>query len=117
MLESWRGKGFTGLELVGFDIFNVLGANCMLNVIHKDKQNGEKKAVISSVTPIPRGIQKLEPENGIIYFSFEDDSEIPEQAPKWIKDTIMQSREMNEGAGQQTEYEYEPPQEPDGIPF
>jgi len=121
ILESWRGRGFTNQELIAFDIFTVLGANCMLNVIHKPKKDGGPKAVISSVTPLPKGIQKLEPENEIIYFSFEDGGEIPEATPKWIKDSIMQSREMNE-QGQQNDWAYDPPDEPaihgdEDIPF
>jgi hypothetical protein len=67
ILESWRGRGFTNQELIGFDIFSVLKANCMLNIIHKPKQNGDTKAVISSVTPIPKGIQQIQKTELLIF--------------------------------------------------
>jgi len=34
-LESWRGKSFTATELEGFDLKNLLGVDCQLQVIHK----------------------------------------------------------------------------------
>lgn len=33
-LEAWRGKKFTAEELEGFDLSNVLGAYCMIQVVH-----------------------------------------------------------------------------------
>lgn len=36
-LENWRGKKFTPAELEGFDLKNVLGAYCMIQVVH-DKE-------------------------------------------------------------------------------
>lgn len=35
-LEAWRGKKFTQEELDGFDLGNVLGAYCMIQVVHSD---------------------------------------------------------------------------------
>lgn len=56
-LTSWRGKEFTADELKGFDLDNLIGANCFVNVIHK-----EGKARVSSVTPLPKGMEKMLPE-------------------------------------------------------
>lgn len=58
-LTSWRGKEFTKEELRGFDIENLVGANCMLNVI--SKEDGKPK--ISSVASLPKGLPKITPEN------------------------------------------------------
>ncbi len=33
-LEAWRGKKFTTEELQGFDLGNVLGSYCMIQVVH-----------------------------------------------------------------------------------
>lgn len=92
-LESWRGKVFTPEELEGFDVYNVLGASCQLNIIHNEK---DKKvyANISSIVPAPKGT-KLEPENPTMIFSFEDYPEkgIPEGTPDWIKEIIKDSQE------------------------
>lgn len=35
-LEAWRGRKFTAAELEGFDIGSVLGAYCMLQVVHDE---------------------------------------------------------------------------------
>ena len=35
-LESWRGKKFSEEELKGFDLANVLGAYCMIQVVHDE---------------------------------------------------------------------------------
>lgn len=50
-LESWRGRAFTEQELAGFDLKNVLGVPCLVNVIHND--NGYAK--ITNVSPLPKG--------------------------------------------------------------
>jgi len=55
-LESWRGKAFTDEQAEKFDITNLLGVPCMLNIIHKTSKKGKDYAVISSITPIPRGL-------------------------------------------------------------
>src|SRR5690242_4836503 len=34
-LESWRGKGFTRDEEMGFDVEKLIGANCLINVTHR----------------------------------------------------------------------------------
>lgn len=35
-LEAWRGKKFTKEELEGFDLSTVLGAYCMIQVVHSE---------------------------------------------------------------------------------
>lgn len=35
-LEAWRGKAFTAEELQGFDLSTVLGAYCMVQVVHDE---------------------------------------------------------------------------------
>lgn len=35
-LEAWRGKKFTAEELEGFDLNTVLGAYCMIQVVHSE---------------------------------------------------------------------------------
>lgn len=53
-LESWRGKPFTAEELQGFDLDQLIGANCLLNVI-EDKE----KAKISAISPLVKGMPKI----------------------------------------------------------
>ena len=67
-LTSWRGKEFTAEELKGFKINKLLGANCMLNVIHQD--NGKPK--VSAVTSVPKNLPKIDPET-------------VQSTPEWVK--------------------------------
>ena len=91
-LESWRGRGFTFEEEQGFDISKLLGINCLLNIIHTEK---DKKvyANIASVTPLIKSMEKKEAENPLIWFSLEDHPEIPDGIPEWIVKIIHKSEE------------------------
>lgn len=105
ILESWRGRGFTQSELNGFDLSSILGVNCQINVIHKTKQDGSKRAVIGSIMPLSKGMKKFDPENDLIYFSFEEHGrEITGNVPDGIKAMIMRSKEWNETGQQQDEW-------------
>lgn len=61
-LEAWRGRVFTEEELRGFDIRNVLGKSCSLDVIHKSGKDPAKKfARIGSVQALPAGVPAYQP--------------------------------------------------------
>jgi hypothetical protein len=62
-LESWRGRPFTEEELRGFDLEAVLGANCLLNLVHETSKQGRTYANIKAIMPLPKGMQKIQPEN------------------------------------------------------
>ena len=57
-LQSWRGKPFTQEEMRKFDLKNILGAWCMLNVIERQGQNGSTYANVDGVTPVPSIIKQ-----------------------------------------------------------
>jgi hypothetical protein len=57
-LESWRGRKFTTEELKGFDVENVLGANCQINVVHATKE-GKTYANIASIVPQAKGQARM----------------------------------------------------------
>ena len=57
-LQSWRGKPFNDDEMKKFDLANVLGAWCMLNVIERQGQNGNTYANVAGVTPVPAMIKQ-----------------------------------------------------------
>lgn len=102
MLESWRGRQFTAQELEGFDMANVIGANCFLNVVHANGK-GEKAnrvyANVAAVNPLPKGTNKLKPENPTLVFSMDDFKgpvTIPVAVPEWITALIIQSDEYQQ---------------------
>jgi hypothetical protein len=57
-LQAWRGKAFTQEEMRKFDLQNILGAWCMLNIIERQGQNGITYSNVSSVTPVPSVIKQ-----------------------------------------------------------
>lgn len=57
-LQSWRGRPFSEEEMHKFDLANVLGAWCMLNVIERQGQNGNTYSNVAGVTPVPAMIKK-----------------------------------------------------------
>lgn len=57
-LNSWRGRSFTEDELKGFDILAIVGAPCMLNIIHKKSKDGTKTyEEIATITPVMKGLE------------------------------------------------------------
>ena len=57
-LQSWRGRPFTAEEVRRFDLKNILGAWCMLNVIEREGQNGNTYSNVDGVTPVPSMIKQ-----------------------------------------------------------
>lgn len=102
MLESWRGKKFTEKELETFDVKNLLGVSCMVNVSHKEKKAGGTRAVVANVSPLPKGMEKGQPAGDILYVALEPDLfdvEAFDTLSDWFKEKIRSSPEfaaMNE---------------------
>ena len=96
-LEAWRGRPFNAEELSGFDLRNVLGASCMLQVMHKQgsgKNAGKTYANVSNIMPAR---EKLTGENPVQWYSMEEGGEIPKNIPDWLRKQIDASNEMKGG--------------------
>jgi hypothetical protein len=116
-LISWRGRDFTPEQLEGFNIKNVLGANCLVNVIHVTKGN-KTYANVSAVAKLPKGMTAKEATYKLWYDMDEGVENIPEGIPDWIKDKIKKSKEwMSLGSNETPPDDYEPPVEDLDIPF
>jgi hypothetical protein len=85
-LESWRSKAFTEDERRGFDVAKLLGAPCMLNVIHADK-NGKTYANIASIGALPKGTAKPESKVGLLLYDDEHDGNF-EKLPEWLQKKV-----------------------------
>lgn len=61
-LESWRGRAFTDDELQGWDVETVIGAPCMLSVVH-GASNGSVYANVAAIMKSPKGVEvpKIDP--------------------------------------------------------
>ena len=103
-LKSWRGRDFTQEELASFDLFNVLGAPCLLSVVHNSGKDGRIYANIGSITKVMKGQQVPEQENESCTFSFDDfkDGEpivFPEKMTEWAQKKAMESKEYIQAMG------------------
>jgi hypothetical protein len=93
LLESWRGKSFSIEEEMAFDISKLLKKTCELQIINKtSKTTGEQYNFIQNMLTPRDGVKTVEPLTPIVYFSFEDNMEIPSM-PDWIRDIIRNSLE------------------------
>lgn len=96
MLEAWRGRPFTTEELNSFSLENVLGAPCMLSVIHKPSKDGTKVyANVGSVVALPKGMPCPEPVNPPVKFDIGNfDEAVFNAFPEWLRAKILLSKEM-----------------------
>jgi len=123
LLVSWRGRPFTQDERDNFDLFNIIGANCLLGVVH-NPSGDDVYANVGTVVKLMKGMTIKTAENPILRYSIEDNGlDIPEGAYDWVKDIIKKSAE-HRGIDSQTQPEGPDPcgpvpesEDDDGIPF
>jgi hypothetical protein len=60
-LECWRGRKFTEAELAGFDLENLLKANCQLQVIHNISDEGKVYDNVQAIVPHNVKVPKIAP--------------------------------------------------------
>ena len=95
-LVNWRGREFTTEELMKFDLQNILGAPCMLSVVHSEKG----KAKVDAVMKMPKGMECPPQINPSFAFWLDEfDPAIFDRVPKGIQAIIMKSPEYAEATG------------------
>lgn len=95
-LKSWRGKDFSEDEAKAFDITKLLGAPCMLNIIHKPSATDPSRVYdqIAGITPIPKGITIPPAISKVFVLSYDDFSEEKfNYLPDFIKTKMQGSAE------------------------
>lgn len=99
-LISWRGRAFTPQELDGFDLKNIIGAPCQLNVVHVKSDDGKVTyANVASVNPLGKGQQKPKPEKTLVFDIDEPDMEVFGTFREKLQETIKSSSEWQERNG------------------
>jgi hypothetical protein len=95
-LESWRSVGFTEAELKEFDLDNILGKPCQINVVNILK-NGETKEKLTSILPLSKGMPKpvatIKPWR---YDVFGDFKKFPPEMSDGFKNIVLKCREMSD---------------------
>lgn len=96
-LAAWRGRDFTPEELEAFDLRNIVGTSCMINVVHKVKKDGKTFANIQSIMALPKGMPKGELDQKPVIFDL-DTAEVEQVdgLPGWIADMIKKSSTYQE---------------------
>ena len=59
-METWGGKSFNDVEAADFDFEKLLKANGIIQVMHKEKKNGDKYAFLGSITKLMKGMERFE---------------------------------------------------------
>ena len=98
-LKSWRGKDFTEAEAKAFDVANLIGAPCLLNIIHVAGKANPSRMYdeISSVSPLPKGMTCPAQENPSFEFSLDEyDQAAFESLPNFLKEKVSGSFEFRD---------------------
>lgn len=99
-LESWRGVPFTATDLGRDGTFkpeNLLGAPCLLNVIHDQKSNGDVRAKIASISRLPKTMDRPAPRNEKLMFDLDDFNPVVfDSLSDKIREMIAKSPEYQE---------------------
>jgi len=116
-LEAWSNKKMTAEDRKNFDLRNLLGKFCMVNITHSEDG---KYANISGISPVPSALRNAQPEgvNPTLHFWLaEFDQAKYDALPKYYKEKIAESSEWR---GQKAREADEPKAEDsklDDIPF
>ena len=95
-VESYIGTTLSDEEAYGFDLEDLLGMSCLLNVVHAEK--GDKVfANIKSASPLPKGMEAPELFNEKVVIDVDTTPfDQIEQLPDFIKDKMKSSEEYRE---------------------
>ena len=98
-LQAWRGQPWSDQEAARFDLKNVLGQWCMLNIIHRPgMSDGKTFANVAGISPVPGFLKKQglpEGVNPLQMFRLGDpDWELFETFSKGLKAKIESSPEF-----------------------
>jgi hypothetical protein len=118
-LEAWRGKMFTAEELAGFDILNLLGVGCQIQINHAEK-NGKTYANIAGIMALPKKMKVEDSERGNenLIFDMSDSATYGnyDKLPEWIRTKVDNSETWKEIKGTGTD-DYAPLDDDDELPF
>jgi hypothetical protein len=103
-LAAWRGRDFTDAELDAFNLRNILGTACLIQIIHKEN-NGKTFANLASIMALPKGMPRPLPKHEIISFDLdEDDLSALAKLPDWIVDVIKESETFKQRLNEERGY-------------
>lgn len=113
LIEGMLGVALNEDEAESFDVFSLLGQECLVNVVHKVSAKGSTYALIASASPVPKGMLVPKGHNQFKKLSYGADwnEEIYNSLPDFIRAKIGKSNEFRKERGITT------PFDPNEIPF
>lgn len=95
-LAAWRSRDFTAEELAAFDLRNIVGKSCLINVTHSTR-DGKTYSNIGNVMALPKGMKKGQLSEPPVVFDLDADPiDMIDKFPKWIGDIIKKSSTYQE---------------------
>jgi len=118
-LEAWRGRPFSAEELRNFSLENVLGAPCLLGIVHKpSKDNSKVYANVGSIMALPKGMPSPELVNPAVKFDIGTfDQKVFDGLSSYVQKKILMSKELEENGIPQASSHDEPVIEDETVPF
>ena len=118
-LEAWRGRPFSAEELRNFSLENVLGAPCLLGIVHKpSKDNSKVYANVGSIMALPKGMPSPELVNPAVKFDIGTfDQKVFDGLSSYVQKKIRMSKELEENGIPQASSQDEPVIEDETVPF
>ena len=119
-LEAWRGRPFSAEELRNFSLENVLGAPCLLGIVHKpSKDNSKVYANVGSIMALPKGMPSPELVNPAVKFDIGTfDQKVFDGLSSYVQKKILMSKELEEnGIPQHNTSVAEPEIDSEEVPF
>lgn len=104
-LVGWLGRSLSGEERLSFDLGTLAGKNCLLTIIHNERDDNVY-ANVSSVAKLMDGLPIKQPENPLLTYEIENGFDFPENMPDWIVNKIKDSDNWAAAHGES------PPNEP-----
>ena len=97
-LNNWRGKALTSDDCQSFDLGKLLGAECMLSIVHNSV--GDKTyANIGGISTLPKGLECPSQFNHSFIWDYNDNynadavNSANDFIPSWLQESIKSSSE------------------------
>ena len=110
-LVSWRGKNFTEEELNGdgFDLKQMLGEGCLLQVIVEEKE-GKQYNRITGCVGLPEEMPAPVTASDLLWFDMDEwDDDAIAKFPEWVQGKIKKSTQYQKNHAPDTAVEVKAP--------
>ena len=102
-IDSWNGKTYSDEEFMEFDLFDLVGKCCQINVVLNETK---EYANVDNLMPIPRGFPTPSTATLPIKWDMEAwDDAVFTELPEWIQEKIKKSSQYQKEHAPATEVE------------